>query len=72
MNLLHHLRELIRQRNAETFALELSLDPSLTRKWFDEGFTHEGYGAEVIKALGSHVLDRMILLTSGHGGNSGG
>lgn len=31
MNLLHHLRELIRQGNQEAFAQELNLDPSLTR-----------------------------------------
>lgn len=64
MNLLHHLRELIRNGNADAFAQELNLDPDQTQIWFDQGFTPEGYGAEVIKALGAHVLDRMMLLRS--------
>jgi hypothetical protein len=33
--------------NAEAFAKELNLDPGRTRTWFDQGFTHQGYGTEV-------------------------
>jgi hypothetical protein len=38
----------------------LKLDPRRTRKWFDQGFPHDGYGAEVIKALGALVLERIV------------
>jgi hypothetical protein len=72
MNLLHHLRELIRQGNAEAFAQELNLDPDLTRTWFEQGFTQQGYGAEVARAIGTTVLDRMLLLATRKRGHTAG
>jgi hypothetical protein len=57
---LHHLRNLVQQDDAEAFANELNLDPGRTRQWFDQGFTQEGYGAEVIRALGTLVLTRIF------------
>lgn len=57
---LHHLRDLVQQDDAEAFANELNLDPGRTREWFDQGLTNEGYGAEVIKALGTLVLTRIL------------
>lgn len=64
VNLPHHLREMMRDGDAEAFAHELDLDPELTQTWFDQGFKYEGYGAEVIKALGALVLDRLVVLRS--------
>lgn len=57
---LHRLRDLVKQGDAEGFANELNLDVDQTRQWFDEGFRQDGYGAEVIKALGTLVLTRML------------
>lgn len=57
---LHRLRDLLQQGDAEGFAHELNLDVHQTRQWFDEGFTKDGYGAEVIKALGTLVLTRIL------------
>lgn len=57
---LHHLRNLVQQGDAEAFAHELNLDPSRTREWFDHGFTREGCGTQVIHALGSLVLTRIL------------
>lgn len=54
------LRNLSQQANASAFAMELNLDPGRTRTWFDQGFTRQGYGTEVIKALGSYVLDEIL------------
>ena len=56
---LEHLRNLGQQGNAEAFVTELNLDPGRTRTWFDQGFTHQGYGTEVIKALGTYVLGEI-------------
>jgi hypothetical protein len=61
---LHRLRDLLQQGDVEGFANELNLDVHQTRQWFDEGFRQDGYGAEVIKVLGTLVL-RTILTTSG-------
>jgi hypothetical protein len=72
MNLMHHLRELIRQRDAEAFAKELNLDPGQTRTWFNQGFTHDGYGVEVIKSVGAHALDRMLLTSQREEGHTHG
>jgi hypothetical protein len=63
MHRLEHLRNLVQQGDAEGFARAIGLDPVRTRQWFDQGFTQEGYGDEVIKALGTHV---MKALTSPH------
>jgi len=60
---LHHLRSLVQQADAESFAKELNLDPHRTRQWFKQGFPHEGYGAEVINALGALVLMRIVATT---------
>jgi hypothetical protein len=60
---LHRLRDLIQRGNAEGFAKELNLDSNETREWFEHGFTAEGYGAKVIQAIGTFVLNR-ILITS--------
>jgi hypothetical protein len=57
---LHHLKDLVQQGDAEAFANELNLDPRRTREWFDRGLTTEGYGAEVIKAIGTLVLTRIL------------
>jgi len=61
---LHILRDLVRRGDAEAFANELNLDPRQTREWFDRGLTTEGYGAEVIKALGALVLTRIVATTA--------
>jgi hypothetical protein len=58
---LHRLRDLIQQGDAEGFASELNLDPRRTRHWFDQEFTGEGYGADVITALGTLVLSRIVV-----------
>ena len=58
---LHRLRELLQQDDAEAFARELNLDPRETARWFESGFAADGYGAEVVKALGLLVLQRMVL-----------
>ena len=60
---LHRLRDLLQHRDAEGFASELRLDAHKTRQWFDRGFTQEGYGAEIIQALGTLVLTRMLITT---------
>lgn len=57
---LHRLRDLVKQRDAEGFANELNLDVHQTREWFDEGFRQDGYGAEVIRTLGTLVLTRIL------------
>ena len=57
---LHHLRDLVQQGEAEAFANELNLDPRRTREWFDQGLTTDGYGAEVIKAVGTIVLTKIL------------
>lgn len=56
MHRMEHLRNLVQDGDAEGFANAMDLDPGRTRQWFDQGFTHEGYGAEVIRALGTHIL----------------
>jgi hypothetical protein len=63
MHRLEHLRNLVQQDDAEGFAKAMKLDPAQTRQWFDQGFTEEGYGADVIRTLGTHVLKA---LTSGN------
>jgi hypothetical protein len=63
-SILEKLRNLVQQGDAEAFANELNLDPRRTRQWFDQGFTQEGYGAEVIRALGAIAL--MKILTTMH------
>lgn len=57
---LHRLRDLLQQGDAEGFANELNIDVHQTRQWFDEGFRQDGYGAEVIRALGTLVLTRIL------------
>jgi hypothetical protein len=57
---LHHVRNLLQRGDAEGFATELNLDPRRTRQWFEQGFPHEGYGADVIRALGTLVLGRIV------------
>jgi hypothetical protein len=57
------LRSLVQQGDAEGFARELGLDPNRTRDWFEQGLAQEGYGADVIGAVGTHMLK---LLTSAH------
>lgn len=57
---LHRLRSLVEQGDAEGFAKGLNLDAGQTRQWFDDGFPHEGYGAEVLRALGTLVLSRIV------------
>ncbi|MCA1853165.1 MAG: class I SAM-dependent methyltransferase [Beggiatoa sp.] len=69
MHRLHHLRNLVQQGNAEAFAKELNLDPGRTRIWFDRGFTHQGYGTEVTKALGAYVLDEILTTSANRGGS---
>ena len=71
MHRLEHLGNLGQQGNAEAFATELNLDPGLTRTWFDKGFTRQGYGTEVIKALRAYVLDE-ILTTNARRGDAHG
>ena len=61
----------VEQNDAEAFARELNLDPVRTREWFDQGFTQEGYGAEVIKALGTHML-KVLTGTRNKGDADGG
>lgn len=63
MHRLEHLRNLVQQGDAEGFARAMDLDPVRTRQWFELGFSHEGYGREVIISLGTHVLKA---LTSPH------
>lgn len=58
---LHRLREGVQRGDADVFARELNLDPHETARWFEEGFGAGGYGAEVVKALGLLVLQRMVL-----------
>lgn len=53
------LRELMQQGDAESFARELNLDAARTREWFAQGFTEDGYGVDVIKALGTAGLRKM-------------
>jgi hypothetical protein len=53
---LHRRERLGSQGNSEGFAKELGLDPNRTRDWFEQGLAQEGYGAEVIRALGTHML----------------
>jgi hypothetical protein len=72
MHRLEHLGNLVQQRNAEAFAKELNLDPGRTRTWFDQGFTHQGYGTEVTKALGAYVLDEILTTTRDRGGHAHG
>ena len=69
MHRLHHLRNLVQRRNAEAFAKELNLDPGRTRTWFDQGFTHQGYGTEVTKAFGAYVLDEILTTSVSRGGS---
>ena len=69
MHRLHHLRNLVQRGNAEAFAKELNLDPGRTRTWFDQGFTHQGYGTEVTKALGAYVLDEILTTSASRGGS---
>jgi hypothetical protein len=57
---LHRLRALLQQGDAEGFANELNLDVHQSRQWFDEGFRQDGYGATVIKAVGTLVLTRIL------------
>jgi hypothetical protein len=57
---LHRLKTLLQRREAEAFANELNLDPEQIRDWFARGLTHEGYGAEVSKAIGTLVLSRLV------------
>jgi hypothetical protein len=47
---------LVQRGDARGFAKELKLDPDRTRQWFEQGLTQEGYGTEVIRALGTHML----------------
>ena len=58
---LHRLRELLQRGDADTFARELDLDSQQTARWFESGFGPDGYGSEVVKALGVLVLQRMLL-----------
>jgi hypothetical protein len=57
---LHRIKELVQRGDAEGFANLLNLDAHQTRQWFDEGFRQDGYGAEVIRALGTLVLTRIL------------
>jgi hypothetical protein len=61
---------LVQQRDAGAFAKALNLDPDQTRQWFQLGFTQEGYGAEVIRALGTHML--KVLTSTRDGGDAHG
>lgn len=63
MHRMEHLRNLVQQGDAEGFARAVDLDPVRTRQWFERGFPQEGYGQEVIVAVGSHVVKA---LTSPH------
>jgi len=69
---LHRLRSLLQQGDAEGFARELNLDADKTRQWFARGFTQNGYGAEVIKALGALVLTRIVAPAGNREGHAGG
>jgi hypothetical protein len=60
---LHHLRNLLHRGDTQGFANELNLNPQETRQWFERGFPHEGYDGEVIRALGTLVLTRMVTTT---------
>lgn len=64
------LMSLVQRGDAGGFAKELNLDPDRTHQWFERGFTQEGYGAEVIRALGTHML--KVLTSTRHGGNTHG
>lgn len=57
---LHRLRDLIQQGDAEGFAKELNLDSSEIRQWFAHGFRDDGYGAKVIQAIGTFVLNGIL------------
>jgi hypothetical protein len=50
------LMSLVQRGDADGFAKELDLDPDRTRQWFEQGCTQAGYGAEVIRTLGAHML----------------
>jgi hypothetical protein len=69
---LEHLRKWVQQGDAEAFAKALNLDPGRTRQWFDQGFTHEGYGAEVMKALGTLALMKIFATASHREGHAHG
>ncbi len=69
MHRLHHLGDLVQQGNAEAFAEELILDPGRKRTWSEQGFTHQGYGTEVTKALGAYVLDEILTTGASRGGS---
>ena len=62
---LHRARQLLQQGDAEGFAKELDLEPRRTREWFEHGFPHDGYGADVIRALGTLVLTRILAVKEG-------
>lgn len=66
MHRLEHLRELVQKGDADRFARELGLDPRQTRQWFDQNFTTEGYGAEVIRVLGTHVVKALTTAHDEH------
>jgi hypothetical protein len=51
---------LLRRGDAQEFASELNLDSGQTRQWFDGGFRQDGYGAEVVRALGTLVLTQVL------------
>lgn len=68
---LHRLKDLIQRGDAEGFAKELNLDSNETRQWFEHGFTADGYGAQVIQAIGTLVL-YGILTTSSRAGRAHG
>jgi hypothetical protein len=59
MHRLEHLRNLVQQGDAEGFARVMGLDPVRTRQWFADDFPQEGYGKEVIVAIGAHVLKAL-------------
>jgi hypothetical protein len=58
---LHRLKNLLQRGDAAGFASELNLDPVQTREWFARGFTQDGYGADVITAMGTLVLTRILV-----------
>jgi len=64
------LRNLVAQGDADTFAKELKLDPDQTRQWFDQGFPQAGYGTEIIRVLGTHML-KVLTSARGRGGAHG-
>ena len=69
---LPHLRKMVQQGDAEAFAKALNLNPGQTRQWFEQGFTHHGYGAEVIRALGTLVLMKIFAPSSDREGHAHG